>query len=110
MHIDKYISPTGDTIFPFFGFDYWEDYLIVIDVIKNFFYPKEIKYWGITDIRGYFLIDETYYQIDCTDMLGVEISIKREDYIPNKIHIYTELIEKIYTKSYEIKFNRKDTE
>ena len=42
MHIDKYISPTGDTIFPFFGFDYWEDYLIVIDIIKNFFHPKEI--------------------------------------------------------------------
>lgn len=38
-------------------------------------------------------------------MLGVEISIKKEDYIPNKIHIYAELIEKIYTKSYEIKFN-----
>ena len=37
------------------GFDYWEDFLIIIDVINNYVFPEEIKYSGITDIFGYFI-------------------------------------------------------
>lgn len=81
----KYIiSSTGDAVFYFcsikgsIGFDYWDDFLIIVDVIKNDFFPEEIKYSGITDIFGYFIIKGLKIDIECTSMLGVIFTIPKE--------------------------------
>ncbi|MGN1411525.1 MAG: hypothetical protein ACI4WH_03315 [Oscillospiraceae bacterium] len=90
----------GDLIFWFPTFDYWEDYLIVANVIKNEFHPERIEYHGTTDIIGYFIINNTYYQFNCVDMLGVEISVK-EDLVLDRLDEHYHLINDIFKKSYE---------
>ena len=92
----------GDLIFWFPTFDYYEDYLIVANVIKNEFHSEKIEYHGITDIIGYFIINNTYYQFNCVDMLGVEISVKK-DLVLDRLDEHYQLINDIFKKSYKVK-------
>ena len=78
------INPNGDAVFYFcsikgnIGFDYWEDFLIIVDVIKKYILPEEIKYSGITDIFGYFVKNELKVDMECTSMLGVIFTIPKD--------------------------------
>lgn len=77
------INSNGDAVFYFcsikgsIGFNYWEDFLILVDVINNCIKPEEIHYSGITDIFGHFVIDGLRVDIECTSMLGVIFTISK---------------------------------
>ncbi len=78
------INSKGDVVFYFcsikgnIGFDYWKDFLIIVDVINKDVLPEEIKYSGITDIFGYFVKNGLKVDMECTSMLGVIFTIPKD--------------------------------
>lgn len=72
----------GDYGFPFFGFDYVDDYLFVADILKSKFNVNDIEYTIVgffDEFRGFFIHDDYKYIFDCYDMMGVIISFPKGD-------------------------------
>lgn len=104
--IKSYVNGDGKIVFPFYGFDDFEDYYIVANIIKDLS-PQDLQYkiGGVFDtIYGHFIINNTIYQLDLPDMLDVEISITKENYNPEKYNKYYTLVNFIWKKSCEVKF------
>lgn len=72
----------GDYGFPFLGFNYYDDYLLVVDFLKSKFNVTNIEYdiaRLFDEFRGYFIHNNCKCKFDCYDMMGVIISISKND-------------------------------
>ncbi len=103
------IDSKGDAVFYFcsikgsIGFDYWKDFLIVVDVINNHILPEEIKYSGITDIFGYFVKNGLKVDMECTSMLGVILTIPKERFINMEFDDAYKMLNSIWLKAIKVK-------
>lgn len=91
------------------GFDYWEDFLIIVDVINKDFFPEEIKYSGITDIFGYFIKNGLKVDMECTSMLGVIFTIPKDRFINVEFDAAYKMLNSIWLKAIKAKNRKYDT-
>lgn len=109
----KYIiNSKGDAVFYFcsikgsIGFDYWEDFLIIVDVINKDVFPEEIKYSGITDIFGYFVKNGLKVDMECTSMLGVIFTIPKDRLTNVDFDDAYKMLNSIWLKAINVKKTR----
>ncbi len=108
------INSKGDANFYFcsikgsIGFDYWEDFLIIIDVINNYVFPEEIKYSGITDIFGYFIKNGLKVDMECASMLGVIFTIPKDRFTNVEFDDAYKMLNSIWLKAIKVKNQKYD--
>jgi len=62
---------TGEQIqFDFMGFNKWEDFYSIIDIIQRKIQPDILRYHGLVDINGYFEKDGLSVSIEFTEQVG----------------------------------------
>ena len=108
------INSKGDANFYFcsikasIGFDYWEDFLIIIDVINNYVLPEEIKYSGVTDIFGYFIKNGLKVDMECTSMLGVIFTIPKDRFTNVEFDDAYKMLNLVWLKAIKVKNQKYD--
>ena len=72
----EYKEENGDIEFFFNGYDYWEDFDLIYDFVKDKIHPESDGRRGITDMDGYVVKDGIRMELRFDEMTGNEMLYK----------------------------------
>lgn len=84
--VSKFDKENGKIVFSFDGFNEWEDYASIVQIVAGKIRPEKMDYSGFEDIVGYFEKDKIHIDLIYDAMIGNYCEYNRERYtdIENK--------------------------